>query len=203
MTRRPANDEMHLWHFCHSAVFAVLPILAKQGGGPFPVLNISMEAPVSPEDSQRVHSFRELYCEAHKCEPHMFERHLFVRTVWPHWRWLAPWFLRQWPAAFRRELRELAASGHATSLLDFKVVAGELRHDPREPHTFLRDTLGVRVSGRRLLIKAEAVWRSPKVRPLAVSPARRQRLVAAWRAIGETAGKRKEQDALLARILGR
>lgn len=105
-------------------------------------------------------SFRELYCAAHQCGPDMFERHLFTRTVRPGWRWVLPLLLRLWPTAFRRDLRELGVAGHATSPDDLKAVAAELRHDPREPRTFLRDTLGVRVSGRQLLTEAESIWQS-------------------------------------------
>lgn len=119
-----------------------------------------MEAPAVPPAAARSRSFRELYCEAPQCEPDTFERHLFSRAVRARWRWALPLLLRLWPESFRRDLRELGVAGHATSPDDLKAVAAELRHDPREPRTFLRDTLGVRVSGRQLLAEGESVWRS-------------------------------------------
>ena len=119
-----------------------------------------MESSTTLENAGIGRSFRDLYCATHLCQPAAFERHLFARTTRPGWRLAVPLLLRLWPAAFRRDLRELTVAGRATSPDDLKAVAAELRHDPREPRTFLRDTLGVRVSGRQLLAEAKSVWQS-------------------------------------------
>ena len=121
-----------------------------------------MDAPAKSLISRPNRSFREIYCETRKCESEMFERHLFACAVRRRWRWVAILFLHWWPKAFKRDLGGLTSIGNSRSLDELTVAATELLHNPREPRTFLRDGLGVRVSGRQLLAEADAAWREER-----------------------------------------
>ena len=63
----------------------------------------------------------------------------FAAILWP---WRARIFARDFEA-----LRDVAA---ATTTLEINFAANSLRHDPRYNPSFIRDSLGIRVSGRRL-----------------------------------------------------
>ncbi len=107
-------------------------------------------------------TFQQRYCRWHGCTADAFERHIFRRAVqWP-WGWLAPVFVRAFPHWFRRDFRELTVAGRAVTLQEIKEVASEFRkgHDPRESRTFVRDTLGFRISGRKLMAEAQRVWKT-------------------------------------------
>ena len=117
------------------------------------------DAPASPVAPVPA-TLRELYCGFHGCRPDEFERNLFRRAMRTPWGWLTPLLLRLWSLSFRRDFRELTAAGHALSPGELTSLANEFRDNPREARTFLRDTFGVRVSGRKLLAEAERVWQA-------------------------------------------
>ncbi len=119
-----------------------------------------MESTVLASTGESPVTLRALYCRVHRCPAAEFERHLFGRTVRSPWGWVAPLVLRLWPAPFQRDLRELAVAGHAVTPLELREVASEFRkgHDPRERRTFIRDTLGMRISGRKLMAEAQRLW---------------------------------------------
>ena len=107
-------------------------------------------------------TFQQRYCRLHNCPADSFERHIFRRAVqWP-WGWLAPVCVGAFPHWFRRDFRELTVAGRAVTLQEIKEVASEFRkgHDPREARTFVRDTLGFRISGRKLMAEAQRVWKA-------------------------------------------
>ena len=120
-----------------------------------PTPNPSAPAPQPSRDA----TLKELYCAFHGCPADAFERHLFKRTVRLHLGWFAGICFRLWPDSFRRDFRELTVAGHVASRGQLRDVAADLRNDPREPRTFLRDFLGIRVSGRKLMSEAETVWK--------------------------------------------
>lgn len=119
-----------------------------------------MEAMAGSPEARSPSTFRQRYCQYHRIGPEVFERHLFVRSVrWP-WRAIAPVLVGLFPRAFRRDFRELAASGNAMSLDEIRQIASDFRksHDPRESRTFLRDNLGIRISGRIVMKAAQQLW---------------------------------------------
>ena len=70
----------------------------------------------------------------------------FAAILWP---WRTRVFARDFEA-----LRDVAA---ATTTLEINFAANSLRHDPRFNPSFIRDSLGIRVSGRRLNALVQSV----------------------------------------------
>ena len=87
------------------------------------------------------------------------------RLAWPKdqfverafWRCLpkfaVPFAAILWPwrnRIFARDFEALRDVATATTTLEINFAANSLRHDPRYSPSFIRDSLGIRVSGRRL-----------------------------------------------------
>jgi hypothetical protein len=103
-------------------------------------------------------TFRERYSFVRGVPLEQFEHDLFVRCVVPRWRWIAPLLLKLIPNRFWYDLKLIRTAGNASGLPEINECAINLRHDPREPGNFVRDVIGIRVSGRLLMQEAEQVW---------------------------------------------
>jgi hypothetical protein len=109
----------------------------------------------SPPDGQ---TFRQAFCAHIKCSDDVFEDKLFWRCLPPLIRPLAVLIELLNPAFFMAEFEVIRAVGEAKVLEDIVAEANKL-HDTQHLRVgFLRGTLKVRVSGRRMVKIGTSVW---------------------------------------------
>ena len=98
-------------------------------------------------------TFRELACARYGWRPEGFERRTFFHCV-SAWQRPAAWILWPWRERFfRADLSLIERIGTMTSYNDVYQVAQDFA-DSRRQRGFVRDVLGVRPHGRRLLSMA-------------------------------------------------
>ena len=93
-------------------------------------------------------TFKEVYCENYSCPPEHFGRQVFMKTLYPQARPLALF------GGYRsaRFARDRVLVDYCGTLRSFKEVEAEIKEYTQlgENRRFLRRTLRLRVSGRRL-----------------------------------------------------
>ena len=102
--------------------------------------------------------FRSAFARTFSLPPESFEREAFVRCVPPWYRPLAWALVRCWPAGFAQDWQVLQDVARATSLEEVRAFSGDFRGGIRHRHSLVRDRIGLRVSGRRLLTLARQVF---------------------------------------------
>jgi hypothetical protein len=101
--------------------------------------------------------FRAAFARRFSRSPESFEREVFVRCVPPWYRPVA-WAIIRWvPAWFSQDWQVLQDVARATSLEEVRVLSGDFRGGIRHRRSLIRDRIGFRVSGRRLLALARHV----------------------------------------------
>lgn len=104
-----------------------------------------------------VPSFRDAFARGFGVSPDEFERTAFVQCV-PWWcRPVAALLVRWEPGWFALDLQVLRDVARATSLDEIRLLAGDFRGGVRHRFSFVRDCLGIRASGRRLMAMARRV----------------------------------------------
>ena len=111
----------------------------------------------SPTTSPRPESLRDAYARQQGCEPEAFERQLFVRCVSPGYRPLAFVLIRLVPDWFNLDLEVLEDIGRSTRLDEVRELCGDFKVGVRHRPSFIRDTLGLRTSGRRVFAVAQQI----------------------------------------------
>ena|SRR5690349_22136370 len=96
-------------------------------------------------------SFREVYLERCQCAPDRFEAHLLPRAL--HRRAFPfKWIIRKaMPGFFEMELRTIRYLGNARTSEEFRAELDSYRSEYRRHGGFLRNTLAIRLSGKRLM----------------------------------------------------
>lgn len=102
-------------------------------------------------------SFREAYARDTGLPAPEFERALFLRCVPPIQRPVARVLLWLNPGVFDRDLATMREVAVATSSEDVRLAARDLRGGGFYQRNLLRDAIGVRASGRRLVAIARRV----------------------------------------------
>lgn len=101
--------------------------------------------------------FRSAFARTFSRSPESFEREVFVRCVPPWYRPVA-WAIIRWvPAWFSQDWQVLQDVARATSLEEVRVLSGDFRGGIRHRRSLIRDRIGFRVSGRRLMGLARQV----------------------------------------------
>jgi hypothetical protein len=107
----------------------------------------------------------ELYCTRHGRKPELFVEEAFVRCIVP---WRRPLVLLvRWldPDLFAHDRFVLEEAAKATSYDDVVSAVDLLHYRARREFSFWRDLLGLRISGRRLLDLADALFVCKEVGP--------------------------------------
>jgi hypothetical protein len=97
------------------------------------------------------------FCERYGCAPDEFERRVFWRCLYRHALPLAGVIWACNPEFFKTDLQAIRLIGTATSAREVLAEVNSLRDDPRTRSRFLRESLRIRISGKRLLRLAAAV----------------------------------------------
>lgn len=101
--------------------------------------------------------FRAAFARRFSRSPESFEREVFVRCVPPWYRPVA-WAIIRWvPSWFSQDWQVLQDVARAASLEEVRVLSGDFRGGIRHRRSLIRDRIGFRVSGRRLLQLARHV----------------------------------------------
>ena len=100
-------------------------------------------------------SLRDAYARVHGCAPGAFERRMFVRCVSPGYRPLAFVLIRLSPDWFKLDLEVLEDLGRSTRLEEVRELCGDFKVGVRHRPSFIRDSLGLRTSGRRVFAIAQ------------------------------------------------
>jgi hypothetical protein len=80
-----------------------------------------------------------------------FPARLFLPCL-PRWAVVPALLIRvAMPSVFAADLEVLTDAGNATTAREIRIAAQSLSYNPRRARSFIRDTLGIRCSGRRLL----------------------------------------------------
>lgn len=126
----------------------------------------NLVVPLSPTTSNPDRpTFRQAYCARFGCAEQDFESQLLRRCLPLTSRPLA-WLLRLClPRFFEAELEVVANLGLARSLAEIDFAANELASVPESRTGLLRGVLRQRLSGRRLMAVAAAVWPEESRRP--------------------------------------
>lgn len=107
-------------------------------------------------------TFRERFCEVFRCEPAAFEERVFWRTLHRHSIPLAAWLYKRDPDFFREDFDFIREIG---SIKDPRVFTTELNRfhgrNVREK-SWLRGSLSVRVSAKRLIRVKNQIFRDAK-----------------------------------------
>jgi len=80
-----------------------------------------------------------------------------VRCVPRGYRVIAAWLIRWVPDWFTLDLQVLGEVARTTTLDEVRVLSGDFRAGIRHRPNLVRDRLGLRVSGRRLMTLAKQV----------------------------------------------
>lgn len=102
-------------------------------------------------------SLRDAYARLNGCAPEAFERRMFVRCVSPGYRPLAFMLIRLVPDWFSLDLEVLEDIGRSTRLDEVRELCGDFKVGVRHRPSFIRDTLGLRTSGRRVFAIAQQI----------------------------------------------
>ena len=92
----------------------------------------------------------ELICRLRGWPPEQFVEKAFWKCLQP---WAVPFAALLWPLrrrVFAQDFDVLRDIANATTTPEVNSAANSLRHDPRHDPSFIRNSLGIRVSGRRL-----------------------------------------------------
>ncbi|MBX3732441.1 MAG: hypothetical protein KF791_07575 [Verrucomicrobiae bacterium] len=100
---------------------------------------------------------REAFLRRARVPESQFERELFLRCVPPLQRPAARLLLWLDAGLFRRDLETIRTVSVAASADEVRDTAGELGGGMLYRRTWVRDTLGIRASGRRLVAIAKQV----------------------------------------------
>lgn len=112
-------------------------------------------------DAPTVPTFRHAFARNRHLDPAAFERVVFVRCL-PAWcRPLGFVLIRCVPSWFNRDLQILQDVSGASSLEEVRALSGDFRGGVRHRSSLVRDWLGIRVSGRRVLALACEVMAGP------------------------------------------
>ena len=108
-------------------------------------------------------SFREVYSRRTGIAPEQFERALFARCL-PWWkRWAALVICSLWPRAFEPDFAVLSEAADAHAVFQVSSIATDLRVRLEDRVNPVRDWLGLRISGRRLVEVAASHLQNPKM----------------------------------------
>ncbi len=112
-------------------------------------------------DAPTVPTFRHAFARNYRLDPAAFERAVFVRCL-PAWcRPVGFILIRCVPSWFRLDLQILEDVSRAGSLEEVRVLSGDFRSGIRQGSSPVRDWLGIRVSGRRVMALAREVMGEP------------------------------------------
>ncbi len=111
----------------------------------------------APSTSPGHDSLRDAYAKLNDCTPETFERRMFVRCVSPCYRPLAFVLIRLVPDWFKLDLEVLEDIGRSTRLDEVRELCGDFKVGVRHRPSFIRDTLGLRTSGRRVFAIAQQI----------------------------------------------
>ena len=111
----------------------------------------------APTTSPGQESLRNAYARLHGGPPEAFERRMFVRCVPPSYRPLAFVLIRLAPDWFKLDLEVLEDIGRSTRLDEVRELCGDFKVGVRHRPSFIRDTLGLRTSGRRVFAIAQQI----------------------------------------------
>lgn len=103
-------------------------------------------------------SFRALFAKQYGVSPDRFEAEVFVLCVPWIYRPVARILVKLVPPWFHLDLQVLSDMAKAESLQEVRILAGDFRDDIRHRASFVRDSLGFRASGRRLMGLAKQVF---------------------------------------------
>jgi hypothetical protein len=104
-----------------------------------------------------VKSFREAFCERFACPPEEFEKRVLRRALYRRSRPLSA-LLYSWnPRFFDLDLRTIRQLGLARSSEEFRAEIDSFRFESRMQRGFLKRTLRLRISGKRLMRLLEEV----------------------------------------------
>ena len=109
-------------------------------------------------------SFQAAFCDQDKCPPESFETRVFWRCLHRRALPLSALVYLVNREFFELDFRTIRQLGVATSFEEFGAEVHSLRSENRRHEGFLRRTLRVRVSGRRLMDLALAL---PSDKPVA------------------------------------
>jgi hypothetical protein len=94
--------------------------------------------------------FRAAFCERYRCSMEDFNRRVFWKCLYRHALPLAAFLFWTNREFFRPDLELIQSLSSTTTFSEVKAEASFIRHDQRMQSGFLRGTLRIRISGRRL-----------------------------------------------------
>ncbi|MEW6158116.1 MAG: hypothetical protein AB1813_11825 [Verrucomicrobiota bacterium] len=106
-------------------------------------------------------TFQQIYCRRYNCPPEQFAERFFWRCIFPHAIPLA-WIIRMIKRDYFKPdfmiIRQLAL---CTALREVSALANALHYDYHYQWPFIRETLRVRISGKRLVEWGRRVFHAP------------------------------------------
>ncbi len=110
-------------------------------------------------------SFRDVYSRRNGIAPEQFEGVIFARCLtW--WKRPAALLIRSvWPRAFAPDFAVISEAGDAHAVFQVSSIANDLRVRKEDGVNPVRDWLGLRISGRRLVEVAASHLQNPKNQP--------------------------------------
>jgi hypothetical protein len=109
------------------------------------------------EENKESQTFKVRFCQDRRCEPGRFARKLFWMSIYRHAIPLALPILLFYPRFFRREFNLMEEVGNVSTKEDLRLSITSYREDSHMNPNLLRESLRVRISGRRLLQVFEAL----------------------------------------------
>ena len=106
-------------------------------------------------------SFRTAFCQQSGCTPEDFPDVVFRRCLYPHALPLAYLMGRLRARLFDEDRKAIEQFGLSTSFGEVREVIEDLRYVNHTNKSWLRTTLKIRVSGRRLYMLAEKLSAPP------------------------------------------
>jgi hypothetical protein len=149
-TRRASYQPMSLvrpgW-WCASALSRLNPLRNRRGKeGNHPFAQAKSEPTSVPVDID----FRAAFCERYRCSMEDFDRRVFWKCLYRHALPLAAFLCWTNREFFQPDIDLIHSLASTTTFSEVRAEASFIRHDQRMQSGFLRGTLRIRISGRRL-----------------------------------------------------
>jgi hypothetical protein len=107
-------------------------------------------AQLEPTPAAADMDFRAAFCEKFRCSMEDFDKRVFWKCLYRHALPFAAFLCWTNRKFFQPDLELIRSLASTTTFSEVKAEASFIRHDQRMQDGFLRGTLRIRISGRRL-----------------------------------------------------